>query len=276
MINNRFHKTVINVITAGLIALFVLASPVAYSDSTGAHPPKASALVPMRANVTTSPTTISNANFASLPVCPITPTNCPRMNGTGGNLSTCPNACTVTRSPVTVSSTTIDGTQYMNPTTSVTVAACPVGYSAYTMYNTQLEIAYSNTPMVISPVKMLADLNAFRSSGYFTCTDVGPILNPNMNNCHVEHNVGDYLDPSSDYPVNGSFVAHIVQVVDGSDCTCKGSCAVCSCDVASDPAHNYYYRLVQCSTASGGVYLTGNKVPVSVVCVRVYTNWTPQ
>ena len=239
-------------------------------------------MTPAAFNPSSSNFTIYQSYYGSLPPCPNQPSNCPTING-GGNESTCPKYCSVTRSPKSFTGSSIittGGKQFINPRTQIKEAVCPSGYAAINTYNMDLETAYTSAPIVITPISSRANMNQFTASGLYTCgpTSLGvpnPELFYNANNCHVEHNAGDYVDPSDPYSFDSQHIVYIQRVVDGSTCTCKGSCAPCSCAVVSDRAHSYYYKQIICTSYPGGVYLTGNRVPVSLVCARTTMSWVP-
>ena len=233
------------------------------SDSTSVQAPKYHQ--PYAAQVTSTPPSVTNAQYSSLPACPATPSNCPDINGKGGDASTCPDACTVTRNPQTL--TPLPGTNRI--TVTVKEAVCPAGYSQVASYNVQNEATYQTNPPVVKPISGMSKYWSYVNAGYYCSTYGGQ--QESQEYCN-----GAYTDGQVTDSVNNAG-GYVVRVLNSyrSSCYCSAfDCgATCACWVAgTNPRWTYRYYYMQCQPPAG-LYLTGNTIPVSIVCVRPKTTW---
>jgi hypothetical protein len=234
-------------------------------DSSLVTPP--TSLAPKYVGTISAPPTISNERYDQLSACPATISGCADINGNGGNSGTCPDYCTVTRTPTTV-------TAGLGPVPTSKDAICPGGYSNVGMYNMQTELIYNSSPATIYPVLGTSNYSSYINASY-SCARTGS-LHTSSEYCHsAPYSYGQIADN-----VNNQTSNYVVQIGNTSSgqasyrsrCSCKGSCLTCSCAVASDDVWVYYYSYVQC-TPPAGIYSTSNMAPVSAVCARTKSTW---
>ena len=221
------------------------------------------------------PSSVTSGQYTSLPTCPATPSNCPDINGNGGNTSTCPDACAVKRNPEVISSF-YSGT--------VQDPVCPIGYSQVASFDVQQEALFQQgqgptiitggMPQYISLASNAQNTGVTFSTGPWS----GTFSNPDLGNwsCPAP-NTGDRFDGNS--WTNWVIVAggQVLQVMSQSTdmCGCQGSCWTCACGsgwgshsrVTSVVLRQVYYSVPQ------GYVPTGRFMPVGVVCVRPKTTW---
>ena len=244
---------------------FLLFQPMGFADSTRVKPLQN--LTVFSAGVENAPPQVSNARYDLLPVCPSTPTHCPDINGKGGNPHTCPDACTVTRSPNVL--TTSPGTNKVN--IHVKEAVCPPLYKQVATYNMQNEAVYNASPPPVQPINGMSTYHRYLEAGY-TCSIYG--------NQYLSHEYcnGAFIDNQITDAVNNAN-GHVVQILNSyrSSCYCSafGCGATCNCNVLGvNPRWTYRYYYIQCRPPAG-VYLTGHVAPVSAVCARSKSVWQP-
>lgn len=222
--------------------------------------------------VTTNRPVISDENYSTLlSPCPQPISGCPDINGLfNGQVVTtppksCPDSCTVTRYPEVLNGenqTNYVSTKIINP-------ICPTGYASVGTFNVQNEATYSTSPAAIRPVKGMTNYYTYRNAGYDCSFTYGD------EQLSGEYCRGAFTDGEITASVDNAN-GNVVKIVNSyrSSCHCSGSCLKCDCWLAgTGPRWTYRYHYVQCITPAG-VYLTGNKVPVSLVCARVKSAWS--
>lgn len=256
-----------------MLALFCFAAPFATyaTDSSSIKLPAPSSLVVNYPEVTSLPPAVKNERYDLLPACLSPPTNCPDINGKGGSLATCPDVCTVTRSPSTLTT---------NPFAAITDTSCPPSYVMTGVYNMQNEGSYNpNPPVAPWPIPGMATYNNYKSLGYDCNLPLMPMGGKLSDQYCAEVNGGDYTVGQIIDTLNGA-MGSVVKVT--STQTINGTCyafpfcsSIAPCSVfGAYPYRQAIYGYVLCKPP-GGVYLTSNLAPVSVVCTRTKTKWTP-
>ena len=224
--------------------------------------------------VTSAMPNISSGQYSTLPICPSTPSNCPDINGNGGNMSTCPDACQVTRVPLAIN--------FFYPG-NVTMPLCPIGYSQVASFDVQQEAIYQQgqgtTPITggMTQFSSLASNAPNTGVTFSTGSWSGTFSNPDLGNwsCPAP-NTGDKFDANSWNNWVIIYGGNVVQVMSQNtdNCGCAGTCLTCVCGAAGSHTRvtSVVLRLVYYNVPQGYVP-TGRFMPQGVVCVRPKTTW---
>lgn len=216
--------------------------------------------------VTTVPPPSNPGAYNTIADCPQKIENCPDINNQNGDPNTCPNYCKVTRNPAVL--TFAQGTNRVTNTSQVINAVCPAGYLSIASFNMEQEVYYDPHPADIYPVVTMRSFNDYSVAGYY-CRPNSAQLYQSKEYCKGPiFSVGQATDQLTNANPDVAYVMGIRQ----TSCSCKGSCLPCSCNVISDANFTYSFYFAIC-TPPPGLYLTGNMVPVSSVCVRNQSSW---
>jgi hypothetical protein len=223
-------------------------------------------------DTTSSVQTIRNEQRGHIADCP-TITNCSDVKGrrARAGVDTCPDNCKVHRR--------VYGNA--NKPYRVDDAVCPSGYYMTSFYNMQPEYYWDNTDLPrLYPVYAVHQ-PYLALWGYDTSIDCGPAGSMQQSR-GIKTSGHGYCpnmtrrSPSTSTPIFDPFIhSYFLVYVRGviqHHRSCKGSCYGCSSGVVHDNSYRYNYQWVQCDR-NPSLRKTGNRIPASIICTRVKSQW---